>query len=80
MTLVVEDGGAGVPPEALPHLFERFYRVPRSAGGGARRGFGLGLSVVEGLVVAMGGTVRADQSKLGGLAITLELPADSGRS
>jgi two-component system sensor histidine kinase KdpD len=80
VTLVVEDGGAGVPPEALPHLFERFYRVPRSSAGGARRGFGLGLSVVEGLVGAMGGTVRADQSQLGGLAITLELPADPGRA
>jgi two-component system, OmpR family, sensor histidine kinase KdpD len=80
VTLVVEDGGAGVPPEALPHLFERFYRVPRAGAGGVRRGFGLGLSVVEGLVVAMGGTVRADQSPLGGLAITLELPADTGRS
>ena len=80
VTLVVEDGGAGVPPEALPHLFERFYRVPRSGPGGARRGFGLGLSVVDGLVVAMGGTVHADQSQLGGLAVSLELPADPGRS
>ena len=77
--LVVEDGGTGVPTEALPHLFERFYRVPSSSAGGARRGFGLGLSVVEGMVAAMGGRVHADQSSLGGLAITLELPADPGR-
>jgi two-component system sensor histidine kinase KdpD len=78
VTLIVEDGGPGVPPEALPRLFERFYRAPPSSAG-ARRGFGLGLSVVEGLVVAMGGRVRADQSSLGGLAITVELPADPGR-
>lgn len=79
VTLVVEDGGAGVPPEALPHLFERFYRAPNTSAGGARRGFGLGLAVVHGMVAAMGGTVHADASPLGGLAISLELPADSGR-
>ena len=80
VNLVVEDGGTGVPTEALPHLFERFYRVPSSSAGGARRSFGLGLSVVEGMVAAMGGRVQAEQSSLGGLAIMLELPADPGRS
>lgn len=80
VALVVEDGGAGVPAESLPHLFERFYRGPRLAADGARRGFGLGLSVVQGMVAAMGGTTRADRSALGGLAITLELPAEPGRS
>ncbi|MEO6294261.1 MAG: ATP-binding protein, partial [Candidatus Limnocylindria bacterium] len=74
--LVVEDGGSGVPPESLPLLFERFYRSPRG-GSGSRRGFGLGLAVVRGLVEAMGGSVRADRSPLGGLAVTLELPMAS---
>jgi two-component system sensor histidine kinase KdpD len=72
--LVVEDGGPGVAADAIPHLFERFYRVPR-AEGGSRRGFGLGLAVVRGLVEAMGGSVRAGNSALGGLAITFSLPA-----
>lgn len=80
VALVVEDGGPGVPPEALPHLFERFYRGSAPSGAGSRRGFGLGLTVVEGLVAAMGGTVRAHRGPLGGLAITLELPADQGSS
>ena len=48
----------GVPREALPHLFDRFYRVPGS-GSGARKGLGIGLSIVRGLVEAMGGTVAA---------------------
>ena len=72
--LVVEDDGAGVPAPDLAHLFERFYRV-RRAGEGSRRGLGIGLSVVKGLVEAMGGAVRADASTMGGLAIELSLPA-----
>ncbi len=70
--LVVDDGGAGVPREALPLLFERFYRVPGDAGG-ARKGLGIGLSIVRGLVEAMGGAVQASRSPLGGLAIAVTL-------
>jgi len=73
VSLVVEDGGPGVPAESLPRIFERFYRSPDGSSG-ARRGFGLGLAVVRGLVEAMGGTARAERSELGGLAVTLELP------
>jgi two-component system sensor histidine kinase KdpD len=72
--VTVEDGGPGVPPEALPRLFEKFYRVPRP-GEGSRRGTGIGLSVVRGLVEAMGGTVTARASDRGGLAVDLDLRA-----
>lgn len=74
--VTVEDGGPGVPPDALPRLFEKFYRVPRP-GEGSRRGTGIGLSVVRGLVEAMGGSVTARVSDLGGLAVDLVLPAGS---
>ena len=70
--LTIEDAGAGVPPEALPRLFDKFYRVPRK-GEGARRGTGLGLAVVRGLVETMGGRITARPSELGGLAMDLEL-------
>ena len=72
--LTIEDAGPGVPADALPHLFEKFYRVPRS-GEGARRGTGLGLAVVRGLVETMGGRISARPSELGGLAMDLELRA-----
>ncbi len=71
--VVIEDGGPGVPPESLPRLFEKFYRVPRK-GEGSRRGTGIGLAVVLGLVEAMGGRVKARASELGGLAIELDVP------
>ena len=77
--LTVDDGGPGVPADALPRLFEKFYRVPRQ-GEGSRRGTGIGLSVVRGLVEAMGGRVAARPSSLGGLAIDLDLPAASAPS
>lgn len=71
--LVVEDGGPGVPAESLPRLFEKFYRVART-GEGARRGTGVGLAVVRGLVETMGGEIVARPSPLGGLALIIDLP------
>ena len=69
----VEDAGPGVPPEAIAHLFEKFYRVPARRGP-ARQGTGLGLAVVKGLAEAMGGSVAASHSALGGLAVDVWLP------
>ena len=73
----VEDGGPGVPPEALPRLFEKFYRVPKRRDS-ARRGSGLGLAVVKGLTEAMDGSVAASASDLGGLAIDLRFRTREG--
>jgi signal transduction histidine kinase len=73
VALVVTDSGGGVRPDQLPTLFERFRRAGPGREG-ARRGLGIGLSVVRGLVEAMGGAVTARSSDLGGLAVELELP------
>ena len=71
--ITVEDGGPGVPEDALPRLFEKFYRVPRK-GEGSRRGTGIGLAVVQGIVEAMGGSVAARRGELGGLALDIDVP------
>jgi two-component system sensor histidine kinase KdpD len=71
--LRVEDGGRGIPPEAMQHIFEKFYRVPARRGS-ARKGTGLGLAVVKGMAEAMGGSVAASSSEFGGLAIDVRLP------
>lgn len=70
--VVVEDGGPGVPAHALAIVFDKFYRVARP-NEGARRGMGIGLAVVRGLVEAMGGLATARPSELGGLAIEFTL-------
>jgi two-component system sensor histidine kinase KdpD len=72
--LTLEDGGPGVPPDALPRLFDKFYRVPGTPRG-SRTGTGIGLAVVRGLVEAMSGSVIARHSELGGLAVDIHIPA-----
>ena len=71
--IAVDDAGAGVPDDALPRLFERFYRV-RAGQEGSRHGMGLGLAIAKGFTEAMGGTVAAEASELGGLGIRIRLP------
>ncbi len=76
VALLIEDSGPGVAAEALPRIFEKFQRVARGADE-SRRGMGVGLSLVQGFVAAMGGTVRAGRSvSLGGLAVEIHLPVD----
>ncbi len=68
--LVVGDNGPGVPPEILPRLFEKFYRLPGSAPGGA----GLGLPITRGLVEAHGGAISASSAPGEGLVYHLRFP------
>ena len=69
--LIVEDDGPGVPPELLPHLFERFYRAD---GARERGGAGLGLTIAQAIAEAHGGSIHADLPTAGGLRITITLP------
>jgi len=71
--LAIHDSGPGIPPEALPHLFERFYRADR-ARNRAEGGSGLGLVIARQLAQAQGGTIAAANHPNGGAVFTLELP------
>jgi signal transduction histidine kinase len=59
--LSVQDAGPGIPPEELPHLFEKLVRLKRDIGGPIR-GTGLGLSICKHLVEAMGGHIWVESS------------------
>lgn len=73
LSIAFEDSAPGVPAKALRKLFERFYRAdpPGSRKSG---GSGLGLTICREIVGAHGGTIQADDSPLGGLKITINLP------
>jgi signal transduction histidine kinase len=58
--LSVEDTGEGIAADALPHIFERFYRGDPARGSGS--GFGLGLSIAQAIAKAHGGHIAVDSA------------------
>ncbi len=74
----VRDTGVGIPPEELPRLFERFYRVDK-ARSRELGGTGLGLSIVKHLVRAQGGEVRVASEPGRGSDFSFTVPRHDGR-
>lgn len=71
-TLTVEDTGPGIPPEDLPHIFDRFYKADRARSG--QPGIGLGLAIAQRLAVALGGRIEAGNRPEGGARFVVTLP------
>ncbi len=71
--LLVSDTGMGIPPDALEHIFERFYRVDKARSRQAG-GSGLGLSIVRELVTRNFGTISVKSEEGKGTCFTVELP------
>jgi signal transduction histidine kinase len=76
--LWVEDDGPGIDADDIPHVFDRFYTVSRTAK--RHVGSGLGLAIVHELVDAMGGTVRAESGAKGGARLVVALRPDAEAS
>lgn len=75
----VEDTGIGIPPDAIPHLFRRFYRVDK-ARSRELGGTGLGLAIVQWITESHGGYVDVESEVGEGSRFTMHLPtADVGR-
>ncbi|RLC57486.1 MAG: hypothetical protein DRI80_14940 [Chloroflexota bacterium] len=70
--VTVTDTGEGIPAEALPRIFERFYQVDKSRRRG--RGAGLGLAIAKEIVEAHGGTITAESVVGLGSRFTVRLP------
>jgi signal transduction histidine kinase len=68
IVVTVSDSGAGIPPEELPHIFDRFYRSPDS------RGMGLGLAIARNLEAAHGGDISAESEPGKGTTIRFSFP------
>jgi two-component system sensor histidine kinase KdpD len=68
----VMDRGPGFPKNAIPYVFNKFYRVEGTQTGGT----GLGLSIVKGFVESLNGTVEIENRKNGGARITVRIPSE----
>ena len=67
--VAVEDTGVGIPPEALPRVFERYWQA-----NGTRAGTGLGLTIVKSIVEMHGGRVQAESTEGKGSRFIVQLP------
>lgn len=72
LTVSVRDTGKGIPPEALPHIFEKFYRVPDSEGWS--QGTGLGLTIAKRIVESHGGKLNVESTVNTGTTFSFSLP------
>jgi signal transduction histidine kinase len=70
--LTVRDDGVGIPPEHLPHVFDKFFRIPGQTRG---QGTGLGLAIVKEIVSAHGGEVACESEPGRGTTFRITLPA-----
>jgi heavy metal sensor kinase len=71
--LEVEDNGIGIPGDALPHIFKRFYRVNQARTDGSESA-GLGLSIVQSICVAHGAQVEAESTPAKGSCFRVKVP------
>jgi signal transduction histidine kinase len=69
--LTVEDRGQGIPPQHLPHVFDRFYR-----GSGGSEGSGLGLAIARAVALAHGGQIHIASEAGSFTRVTIELPEE----
>src|SRR5262249_1752624 len=69
--LRIHDTGVGIPPEFLPHVFDRFFRVPGQRDEG---GTGLGLALVREIILAHGGVVTCESPPGAGTTFRILLP------
>jgi signal transduction histidine kinase len=84
--IVVDDAGVGIPADALPRVFDRFWSIRSDPE--RKRGTGLGLPIVKAIVEAHGGSVTLHSSQEAGTSATIRLPGlavddaiiDAGRS
>ncbi|GAB4287942.1 MAG: hypothetical protein Kow0067_13360 [Coriobacteriia bacterium] len=77
VNIAVRDTGSGIPPEDLPHIFERFYRAD-TARSSTTGGTGLGLAISRRIVEDHGGAMTAESAPGSGTTIAFTLPRVGG--
>ncbi len=72
IVITIHDDGPGFPPETVPKIFDKFFRIPGSKAGGS----GLGLSIVRGYVEAHKGSITASNVPAGGAQFLIRIPTE----
>ncbi len=73
LVVTISDNGEGFPSGDIQRVFDKFYRLQRSAPGGT----GLGLSIVKGFTEALNGKIHLQNQATGGAKFTIEIPTES---
>lgn len=73
VSVIIDDNGPGVPPEALPKLFDVFYRSDPSRNN-PNKGSGLGLAITAKILERFGGSIHAENLQPKGLRIVMTIP------
>jgi two-component system, OmpR family, heavy metal sensor histidine kinase CusS len=76
--IAISDTGSGIPADALPRVFDRFFRADTSRGQ-ASGGTGLGLAIVQSIMTLHGGTVEIESQLGQGTRVTLDIPLSTHR-
>lgn len=71
--IIVEDDGPGIPKDKRDDVFKAFYRLEKSRNK-ETGGVGLGLSITKDVITSHGGTIKLDDSSLGGLKVVINIP------
>ena len=72
--LSIQDSGRGIPEESLPHIFDRFYRVPSQDGEAS--GTGLGLAIAKRIIGSHGGNITVESQTSEGSTFSIRLPSE----
>lgn len=73
LEIILDDNGPGIPQDSYEDIFKPFFRLDESRNA-ETGGVGLGMTIARDAIMAHGGTIRLDQSPLGGLRVVLRLP------
>jgi two-component system OmpR family sensor kinase len=72
--VAISDTGAGISPEDLPHIFDRFFQTDKSRRGGSGHGVGLGLAIAREIVIAHNGSIEVVSSPGSGSTFVVKIP------
>lgn len=74
ISIETQNDGAGIHPDDLPHIFERFYRADKSRNSGEKSGYGLGLSLAKKIVELHGGSIEISSQPQSTTSVRISLP------